>query len=231
MQENNYFLIIEQGEPYEKGTEIALQTGESLLGRPWKTHQPDIPFTSLYISKKHLSFSFNKNQCIVEDLSSKHGTQLNGVDLTPLQPYVINNGDLISLAQGTVVLRVSAVYDSEAEYTIDLVQMVSQAPLPNPGAIFIDCERREVFIDNNKLNIFGKDIELLLLLFENRNRAVSYNEIKARVWSERPVSLDNNIPDVGNDEITALVYRLRKRLKNYGTLIVTIPRFGYRLDL
>lgn len=231
MLENNYYIIIEQGEPHETGTEIALLTGETLLGRPWKTHQPDIPFTSLYISKKHLAFSLLNNQCIVSDLSSKHGTQLNGVDLVPLQPYVINNGDLISLAQGTVVLRVSAVYDSEAEYTIDLVQMGSSPPPPAPSALFIDCERREVFIENNKLNIFGKDIELLLLLFENRNRAVSYNEIRARVWSERPLSLDNKTPDVGNDEITALVYRLRKRLNNYGNLIVTIPRFGYRLDL
>ena len=231
MLENKYDLIIEKGDPHEKGTKIALPTGETLLGRPWKNHQPEIPFTSLYISKRHLSFSLLDNQCIVNDLSSKHGTQINGSDIDPFQPYVIRNGDIISLAQGAVVLRVSSIYDSESEYTVDLVQMISQDKNCLPKALFIDSERREVFIENKKINLFGKDIELLLLLFEYRNRAVSYNQIKLRVWSERPLSMENNIPDVGNDEITALVYRLRKRLNNYGNLIVTIPRYGYRLDL
>jgi DNA-binding winged helix-turn-helix (wHTH) protein len=37
--------------------------------------------------------------------------------------------------------------------------------------------------------------------------------------------------DVGNDEISSLVYRIRKRLSNYSGLIVTIPHYGYSLDL
>ncbi|MGE5458889.1 MAG: FHA domain-containing protein [Methanobacterium sp.] len=230
MLENRFFLIVEQGEPHDKGTEIALAPGETLLGRPFKSHQPDIPFTSLYISKKHLSFSFQNNQCVVNDLSSKHGTQINGKEINPFQPYIVNHDDIINLAQGTVVLRVSAAYDSESEYTIDLVHMNTLPKIPNNNAFFIDSERREVFIDNQKLNIFGKDIELLLLLFENRNRPVTYNEIRIRVWSERPLSPENNVPDVGNDEITALVYRLRKKLDIYGNQIITVPRYGYRLD-
>lgn len=229
MLENRFLLIVEQGEPHDKGTEITLPMGETLLGRPWKSHQPDIPFTSLTISKKHLSFSFQDNQCIVNDLSSKHGTQLNGTAMNPYQPYLVKHDDVINMAQGTVILRVSAAFDSESEYTVDLIQ--APVKLPAPNALVIDGDRREVFIDNQKLNIFGKDIELLLLLFENSNLPVTYNQIRQRVWSERPLSPENNVPDVGNDEITALVYRLRKRLDKYGSQIVTVPRYGYRLDL
>ena len=227
---HKYKLIVEEGDPYEKGSEIGLPSSHILIGRPWKDHQPDIPFTSLYISKKHASIDFDQNRCIINDLDSKHGTQINGIPIQPYQPCFITHGDLIGFAQGIVNLRVCAVYDSEVENTIDLIQSNTNKNDSN-SSLLIVTQRREVFIEGNKISLFGKDLTLLLVLFENRNRALSYNEIKAKVWPERPMGIDSNVPDVGNDEITALVYRLRKRLNNFGSLIVSIPRYGYRLDL
>ncbi|WP_027416898.1 hypothetical protein [Aneurinibacillus terranovensis] len=47
------------------------------------------------------------------------------------------------------------------------------------------------------------------------------------VRPERMMGEHQGIPDVGRDEINALVYRLRKRLGKYGEKIVIVPRSTY----
>jgi len=86
-------------------------------------------------------------------------------------------------------------------------------------------------MDGKELQLYGKDMDLLMLLYQNMDRAVSYTEIKKDVWPERLFEDSDGVPDVGGDEISALVYRLRKRMGRHGELIKNVPRYGYILDL
>lgn len=86
-------------------------------------------------------------------------------------------------------------------------------------------------IDGCPLLLSGKHTELLIMLYQKRNQAVSYDEIKVKIWPERITDESQKAPDVGRDEINALIYRLRKKLGSYGERIVTVSRYGYMLDL
>jgi DNA-binding response OmpR family regulator len=50
------------------------------------------------------------------------------------------------------------------------------------------------------------------------------------VWPERELGADS-MPLVSNEEVTTLVYRLRKRLESHDHLIRTVSGYGYLLDL
>ncbi|MFX4261531.1 FHA domain-containing protein [Pelotomaculum propionicicum] len=224
------FLIIEKGEPFEKGSSIKLISEETLLGRQWETNKPDISFSSPYISKRHAHINYVNNQFTLTDQSSKHGTAVNGSVIVPNHPYILGNGDQISLSKNEVIFIFNCSQSVSGE-TSEFVNSKSISPGTLHDSFSINQERREILIDGRQLYLSGKDIELLLLLHRNRCTAVSYNEIKIKIWPERLSSTAEGIPDVGTDEITALVYRLRKRLGKHGHRIITIPRFGYMLDL
>ncbi|MEA4924010.1 MAG: FHA domain-containing protein [Syntrophomonadaceae bacterium] len=230
--EPSAILIIEQGEPHSANTEIILNAKEMIIGRPWRANHPDIALTNPQISRRHAVIKFEDGYYFITDLASKHGTKVNNIALEPHQPFSLCHGDSIDLARGSAFMTFKSLFESENDdTTIDLVKYNTMQSLVSPAGLNINVARREVLLDNRPLNLSGKDLELLLQLYMNRNKAVSYDNIRRTVWPERPVSVHNNIPDVGSDEINALVYRLRKRLGHYGSLIVTIPRFGYRLDL
>lgn len=229
MVRTRFSLIVEIGEPHKTGCEIPMSDGSHLLGRPFKNHHPEIPFTSLYVSKRHALITAQDGRVHIKDLQSKHGTHINSNELIPDEDYLLKPNDVISLAKGAVQVRFVEYYDAESEGTIDFntAQM-----LKNMGqqSLKIDPERREAYADGCKLHLHGKEMDLLLLLYNNRHRAVSYDEIRLVVWPERPPET-NNVPGVGNDEISALIYRLRKRLGDYSTSITSVPRYGYRLDI
>jgi DNA-binding winged helix-turn-helix (wHTH) protein len=223
------FLIIEKGEPLEKGSSIKLTSKETLLGRQWETNIPDIAFTCPFISKRHALISYGNDQFTLTDLVSKHGTAVNGYVIKPNHPYVLRNGDQISLSNDEAILIFNCIHGVSGETS----EFINSKPISRTAqnTLSINQERREILIDGRQLYLSGKDIELLLLLNQNRCTAVSYNEIKMKIWPERLLDPAKGIPDVGTDEITALVYRLRKRLGKHGHRIVTIPRFGYMLDM
>lgn len=223
-------LIIEKGEPLEKGSCIRLASKKTLLGRQWETHKPDISFSSPFISKRHAMINYSNNQFAITDLSSKHGTAVNGSVIKPKHPYILGNGDQISLSNGEAILIFNFIHNVSGE-TSDFTNAKSILPPPAQDTFSINQERREILIDGRQLYLSGKDIELLLLLHQNRCTAVGYNEIKINIWPERLLDTAKGVPDVGTEEITALVYRLRKKLGKHGQRIVTIPRFGYMLDL
>jgi DNA-binding winged helix-turn-helix (wHTH) protein len=231
MAEQNISLIVEKGEPYEIGNTIELQNREILLGRSWNTGQPDISLTSLYVSRKHALISFDNNRYLITDLMSKHGTQVNNCEIVQNQPHILRHGDRINLAKGTAIFVFYNPAESESDETVELCTALPNVPQPSDKGLSFNLERREISIDGIPLILSGKDIDLLTLLYQNLNKAVSINEIKTVVWPERILDSFDTIPDVGSEEITALVYRLRRRLEKYGHCIVSVPRFGYMLDL
>lgn len=221
----DYYLIIENGEPYNKGDRIKLDSVKTTIGRSSSINQPEISFSSPYVSRTHATISTEGNDFYITDMDSTHGTEVNGVKLQPYKIQILRFGDQISLVRGIVLFTFHQ--DSDLENTIALPQLIS---IDN-SSLCIDIDKKQVYIEGNLLNISGKPMDLLILLYENRNKAISYEDIKSLLWQER-TSGEDSIPDVGKDEISSLVYRLRKSLGSpYDSCIVTVPRFGLMLNI
>jgi DNA-binding response OmpR family regulator len=156
---------------------------------------------------------------VLTDSESRHGTSLNGKRLPPAEPRQLQDRDRISLARDAAVLIFTTAFPMGSE-TWDY-----------PGSpLILDPDRREVILDGRPLPLSGKLYALLALLYENRGQAVSARDIKKAVWKERVTGADG-MPLVTNEEVSTLVYRLRKRLGPYKDLIRTVPGYGYMLDL
>ncbi|MGC4379294.1 FHA domain-containing protein [Fictibacillus sp. Mic-4] len=224
---NGVFLRVDKGEPYKNGELIELANGPTIIGRSGSTSEADLPFSSPYISRKHASINVQAGQITLTDLKSKHGTLLNGQVLEQNRPYPLNHNDKIMLAKGIVLLHF--VDSSELERTMEFTNPFA-LPKLKPSGLIIDIEKRQIILDGNRVFLSGKHTDLLFLLYEHRNQAVSYDQIKINIWPERLIT-GCSTPDVGKDEINALVYRLRKKLGKYGEHIISIPRYGYMLDI
>ncbi|WP_232698745.1 FHA domain-containing protein [Brevibacillus daliensis] len=237
MADLEVYLLVKKGESNLATAKKYIMDQDLYLGRSGKAYEPDIAFSSLYISRRHALIRKVGQQYFLTDLTSKHGTEVNGEQLGTA-PHTLEKGDLISLAKGEAEL-IFCSNENEWEATQEFSQALAAklAEQANrqlekvESGLVINMERREVLVDGERLQLSGKDLDLLLALYQRANQAVSYDEVKMLVWPERLISDEVDLPDVGRGEINALVYRLRKRLGPYGDLIVTIPRFGYMLDL
>lgn len=220
------YLIVEKGNPHPFHEVIPLTKTEVLLGRSWQGYDPDITFSSMYISRKHAVITKDNNEFYIADLTSMHGTEVNG-NLIGQKPYPLKDGDTITLAKGEAVLS----FNNTLEQDLGKTSEFRLPPLTaEPTGLTLHPDRREVLVDGEPIYLSGKDIDLFILLYQKANQAVSYDEIKLKIWPER-LTESVEIPDVGRDEVNALVYRLRKKLGKYGERVVTVPRFGYMLDL
>lgn len=223
------FLLIDNGDPHPHNCRIELSSEQILLGREFERFRPDISFANAHVSRRHAMITCHQGLFAISDLSSKHGTCVNGVNLIPGKQYNLHNGDIISLAKSAVTLRFSC--PSMDGVTTDLTSHLNLSVPTAAEPIIIDSQRREVVLEGKPVFLQGKEIELLIALYENKSRAVGYDEIRKLVWPERPGGIVPGVPDVDTSEITTLVYRLRQKLGAYGSLITTVPRYGYRLDL
>jgi FHA domain len=223
---------VEKGEPYHSGEALPLVKDKVLLGRAFQEHQPDFSFRSPYISRGHATIEYRDGAYFLTDLpDSRHGTWLNGEQLAPGVAREIGDRDRIGLARDEVVLTFVIAVRIGSE-TWDYPESQPEAPAaPKPGVpVVLDHERREVTLDGRPLALSGRLYDLLCLLYEHRGRAVSDRDIKAAVWQERGLGSDG-MPLVTDEELTTVVYRLRKRLEPHGDLVRTVPGYGYMLDL
>ena len=229
MMIQDVYLSIKQGETTTKKDRIPISYKETLIGRTWGNVIPDIPFTNQYISRKHALIQFDQEHYTIVDLMSKHGTQVNHTSIEKNKPVFLRDGDIISLASGAAVLTFHNPSEKNFGDTLDMPLFLDKH-LNELNGLTVNVVRREVLIDGVRIHLTSKDTELFLLLYEKANSAVSYNEIKVNVWPER-LTNESDQPDVGREEINTLVYRLRKKLGKYGQCIVSVPRFGYMLEL
>lgn len=95
--------IKNEGNTTEK--KIFLQKGKNafLIGRRMKDTHPDIPFDSLYISKKHAMIERKNNGFFLTDKGSKNGTSINGIPLERENSYPLMHGDQIGLANNHAI--------------------------------------------------------------------------------------------------------------------------------
>ena len=87
----------------------------------------------------------------------------------------------------------------------------------------IDFDARQVFINDSEIELTHKEYELLVLLINNVNNAVTREELVNSVW-EASISSDDRTLDTH-------IKSLRKKILEYADNIITIRRVGYRFEV
>ena len=213
------FLIIEKGSPHFKQEILYLDQERVLIGRATDQQQPDISFSSPYISRRHLEIARLQDKFTAIDFASKHGTRLNGKLLEKGVSYELIHGDRISLAANEAIL-VFCLGEQPDETISD--GFVAQTD------VILNEERQAVLIEGELIELTGNLYELFRCLYIKRGGVVRHAEIKKIVWSDRQLD-PNGIPLVGEEEISTLVRRLRERLGPYPYLISNVRGCGYML--
>lgn len=83
----------------------------------------------------------------------------------------------------------------------------------------IEFNKRKVLRDNHLIDLTSKEFDLLLLFLENRNNALSREQLLVHIWGHLYYGSDRVVDD--------LIRRLRKKMPDLE--IETIYGYGYRL--
>ncbi len=93
------------------------------------------------------------------------------------------------------------------------------------GSIELDLDRYSASIAGRPLSLTPKEFELLRELIEARGRVVRRDAVLERVWQYgRRSGIESRTLDVH-------IRRLRKKLGDEGSRIVTVRNVGYRMDI
>jgi len=154
---------------------------------------------------------------VLRDLGSTNGTRVIGKALDKLTDHRLSSNDVVELARGAVVLRFR-----QSEETME-IEAGELEPLAAP-AIRVDEQARDVWVDGLKLEppLPFRDFEVLLVLYRNREKACSKDEL-ATAWGGEFVT---------DEQIEQSIYRVRKRVElnpSTPTRIVTVRGYGYKL--
>jgi hypothetical protein len=182
----------------------------------------DISIPNRQVSRRHAQISTSENGVILNDLSSKNGTHVNGKLVTG--PVLLADGDVIhiALAQKFVYLSADATLPLEPEIFTDT---------------HIDLGRRlrleklshRVWIDGEEIipPLSVSQFRLLEVLYENHGRLVSRDVIMRRVYGQQEAV------GITEQALDALVRRLRERLASVDpehNYVVTVRGHGLRLE-
>jgi DNA-binding winged helix-turn-helix (wHTH) protein len=227
MEEDFACLYVIRGEPYRSGTCVNLSAVKTLVGRVTNQLTPELAFTNAFISRQHFIILKEHDKAVLYDLGSRHGTEINGVTVTPHNPYPLDNFDIIRLAKGMTVLHFSYMF---ADQTLEIEPLSITRRLEVPELpLTIHWEKRECVVEGKRIPMSEKEYLLIRVLHENANRLVTLEEIKSRVWPERSPAVEG-VSDVSFDELNALVYRVRKKYGKETFLISAVRGNGYMLE-
>ena len=90
------------------------------------------------------------------------------------------------------------------------------------GGFTVDCDTRQLLLDNEEVHLSTKAFELLIVLLANRSRVVSKTELQDRLWPSTFVQETN---------LAGLVAEIRRSLRDDAArpaFVRTVYRFGYR---
>ncbi len=120
-----------------------------------------------------------------------------------------------------VLVRVKALLKRSA-----LAAMPPIKPVPTEWSyksLIIDLQGNRVTIDGNEISLTKKEFEILSLLARTSPNLLTRAEILNNVWGEDEFVLDRTV-DVH-------ITRLRKKMGDYGSIIVNRSGFGYYLNI
>ncbi len=209
-QEERGAVIIAEGGPLD-GQRWLIQ-GSLTLGR---APDCDIVIPDRQVSRHHARLTETPDGFLLEDLTSKNGTYLNGQRVT--EPIPLRDGDEVQIALAQKFLFVSS----------DATLPLEETPLA-PGRLRLDKASRRVWIGDREVvpPLSVAQFRLLEALYDRQGEVVPRNELIDAVWGADAVG-------VSAQALDALVRRLRDRLAEADPThqyIVSVRGHGLRLD-
>ncbi len=228
------FIRLERGraEGFEAIRERRLDSDITVIGRPSANTLLDsqvssIPIVDDYVSRGHIKITYDSDEMcyLVEEREggTQNGTYVNGNRIESGKRYRLKDGDLIGLAKVGEELRVIFRF-RESQATLASVPISSFFPA---SVLTVDVQARKVTAGNRVIPLRRKEFDLLAFLYGNRGKACSRNEIAQQVWAD-----EGGI--VAEETIDTVVHRIREKIETDPSkprFLVTLPRFGFRLDL
>jgi hypothetical protein len=172
---------------------------------------PDLALLDIMLPKKNgyeISQSFIKQNVPIIFLTAKDSVtdKVKGLKLGA-DDYIVKPFESMELlARIEVVLRRTGKFSDIFEYR----------------NIKVDFAKREVFKNNEKIEMTAQEFELLKVLIQNKNLALSREKLLESAWGY----------DYYGDTRTVDMHiqRLRKKL-SWDDIIVTVYKYGYRLEI
>ncbi len=228
------FLRLEKGrvDGYEYSQEIPLSTDITVVGRPPISTSPDADVPDIkvrddYISRGHMRIYYSyEEKCFMvqeRDIGTQNGTFINGDRIEPGRSYPLKDGCLLSMAKVGEDWRVIFRF-REKETTLTGLEKSQKTP---EEGLVVDLQARRVWAGGKEIPLRRKEFDLLAFLYENRGKACSRDEIAQKVWAE-----ESGI--VSEETIDTNIHRIRERIEADPSdphYIITLPRYGFRLDL
>lgn len=147
---------------------------------------------------------------------------LDGVD-DKLKGFDIGADDYIAkpFSVAEVIARVRSVLRRTSQ------RKPVQEPVADSGVItfeglVVNTLNKTCSVDGVEVSLTRKEFDILSLLLSNRGTILSREHIMRRVWSDEVVVLDRTI-DVN-------ITRMRKKLGEYGSHIITRTGYGYGFE-
>lgn len=172
---------------------------------------PDLALLDIMLPKKNgyeIAQSFIKQNVPIIFLTAKDSVtdKVKGLKLGA-DDYIVKPFESMELlARIEVVLRRNGKFSDIFEYR----------------NIKVDFAKREVFKNNEKIEMTAQEFELLKVLIQNKNLALSREKLLESAWGY----------DYYGDTRTVDMHiqRLRKKL-SWDDIIVTVYKYGYRLEI
>lgn len=172
---------------------------------------PDLALLDIMLPKKNgyeIAQSFIKQNVPIIFLTAKDSVtdKVKGLKLG-VDDYIVKPFESMELlARIEVVLRRTGKFSDIFEYR----------------NIKVDFAKREVFKNNEKIEMTAQEFELLKVLIQNKNLALSREKLLESAWGY----------DYYGDTRTVDMHiqRLRKKL-SWDDIIVTVYKYGYRLEI
>lgn len=172
---------------------------------------PDLALLDIMLPKKNgyeIARSFIKQNVPIIFLTAKDSVtdKVKGLKLGA-DDYIVKPFESMELlARIEVVLRRTGKFSDIFEYR----------------NIKVDFAKREVFKNNEKIEMTAQEFELLKVLIQNKNLALSREKLLESAWGY----------DYYGDTRTVDMHiqRLRKKL-SWDDIIVTVYKYGYRLEI
>lgn len=172
---------------------------------------PDLALLDIMLPKKNgyeIAQSFIKQNVPIIFLTAKDSVtdKVKGLKLGA-DDYIVKPFESMELlARIEVVLRRTGKFSDIFEYR----------------NVKVDFAKREVFKNNEKIEMTAQEFELLKVLIQNKNLALSREKLLESAWGY----------DYYGDTRTVDMHiqRLRKKL-SWDDIIVTVYKYGYRLEI
>ncbi len=146
----NPYLTIETGPG--AGAEIQITGSKLVLGRD---DLSDYAILHERISRRHAQIALQNERWVLTDLKSKNGTRLNNLKI---ETEILKDGDRIQLAaQATLIFHFDDPNQTASESSHQVI-----------NGLWLDLERREVWVDNQRLTpkLSKRQFTILALLIK-----------------------------------------------------------------